>query len=146
RARGLWPRAGRPAPARDPAQPGQRALPRDEAREARPPARGDLDGPARRARGQGLTQPPAAGDLGSGAGRERAGAARARDPRGPGGGEYDPRAGVASRPMTPLAMEQARAEDAELVRETLAGNQLSFQLLVERYQDRIFGLSRHYTK
>jgi len=48
--------------------------------------------------------------------------------------------------MTPLLMEQARSEDAALVRETLAGNQLSFQLLVERYQDRIFGLSRHYTR
>jgi RNA polymerase sigma-70 factor (ECF subfamily) len=48
--------------------------------------------------------------------------------------------------MTLHLMEQARSEDAELVRETLAGNQLSFQLLVERYQDRIFGLSRHYTR
>jgi RNA polymerase sigma-70 factor (ECF subfamily) len=43
-------------------------------------------------------------------------------------------------------MEQAKSEDAALVRETLAGNQLSFQLLVERYQDRIFRLSRHYTR
>jgi RNA polymerase sigma-70 factor (ECF subfamily) len=43
-------------------------------------------------------------------------------------------------------MEQARQEDAVLVRETLEGNQLSFQLLVERYQDRIFGLVRHYTR
>jgi RNA polymerase sigma-70 factor (ECF subfamily) len=48
--------------------------------------------------------------------------------------------------MTLHLMEHARTEDAELVRETLAGNQLSFQLLVERYQDRIFGLSRHYTR
>ena len=40
---------------------------------------------------------------------------------------------------------QAR-EDARLVEETLAGNQLSFQLLVERYSDRLFSLARHYTK
>ena len=43
-------------------------------------------------------------------------------------------------------MEQPVHEDAVLVRETLGGNQLSFQLLVERYQDRIFGLVRHYTR
>jgi RNA polymerase sigma-70 factor (ECF subfamily) len=48
--------------------------------------------------------------------------------------------------MTFPLMEQARQEDATLVRETLAGNQLSFQLLVERYQDRIFGLVRHYSR
>jgi len=48
--------------------------------------------------------------------------------------------------MTPLVMEQARQDDAVLVRETLEGNQVSFQLLVERYQDRIFGLVRHYTR
>jgi len=48
--------------------------------------------------------------------------------------------------MGPQLMEQARQEDAVLVRETLDGNQLSFQLLVERYQDRIFGLVRHYTR
>ncbi|MEM7306791.1 MAG: sigma-70 family RNA polymerase sigma factor [Planctomycetota bacterium] len=43
-------------------------------------------------------------------------------------------------------MEQAAQEDATLVQETMEGNQLSFQLLVERYQDRIFGLVRHYTR
>ena len=48
--------------------------------------------------------------------------------------------------MTPQLMEQARQDDTVLVRETLEGNQLSFQLLVERYQDRIFGLVRHYTR
>ena len=48
--------------------------------------------------------------------------------------------------MITQLMEQTKAEDAALVRETLAGNQLSFQLLVERYQDRIFGLARHYTR
>ncbi len=45
----------------------------------------------------------------------------------------------------PPRTEQAR-EDARLVEETLAGNQLSFQLLVERYSDRLFSLARHYTK
>ena len=44
------------------------------------------------------------------------------------------------------AMEQAHVEDADLVREVLDGNQLSFQLLVERYQGRLFGLARHYTR
>ena len=44
------------------------------------------------------------------------------------------------------AMEQAHVEDADLVREALEGNQLSFQLLVERYQGRLFGLARHYTR
>ncbi len=43
-------------------------------------------------------------------------------------------------------MHPAAAEDTTLVQETLAGNQLSFQLLVERYQDRIFGLVRHYAR
>lgn len=43
-------------------------------------------------------------------------------------------------------MERAQVEDADLVREALDGNQLSFQLLVERYQGRLFGLARHYTR
>lgn len=43
-------------------------------------------------------------------------------------------------------MEQAPELDASLVREVLAGNQASFQLLVERYQTRLFGLARHYTR
>lgn len=43
-------------------------------------------------------------------------------------------------------MQPAVREDSLLVDEALEGNQLSFQLLVERYQDRIFGLARHYTK
>jgi len=43
-------------------------------------------------------------------------------------------------------MQPAATEDTTLVDETLGGNQLSFQLLVERYQDRIFGLVRHYTR
>jgi RNA polymerase sigma-70 factor (ECF subfamily) len=43
-------------------------------------------------------------------------------------------------------MEPAAAEDTSLVQETLAGNSTSFQLLVERYQSRIFALTRHYTR
>ena len=42
-------------------------------------------------------------------------------------------------------MQPAANEDASLVEETLEGNQLAFQLLIERYQERIFGLVRHYT-
>jgi RNA polymerase sigma-70 factor (ECF subfamily) len=43
-------------------------------------------------------------------------------------------------------MESLQTGDEILVQETLAGNQASFQLLVERYQTRIFGLARHYTR
>lgn len=43
-------------------------------------------------------------------------------------------------------MQSAPQEDLSLVAEALAGNQLSFQLLVERYQGRMFALVRHYTK
>ena len=43
-------------------------------------------------------------------------------------------------------MEPARATDSDLVRETLAGSQTSFQLLVERYQGRLFSLARHYVR
>ncbi len=46
---------------------------------------------------------------------------------------------------TPV-MEPLADEDVDLVRETLEGNQLSFQLLVERYQDRMFSLVRHFTR
>jgi RNA polymerase sigma-70 factor (ECF subfamily) len=48
--------------------------------------------------------------------------------------------------MPLLAMQTAPKEDVSLVAEALAGNQLSFQLLVERYQQRMFALARHYTK
>jgi RNA polymerase sigma-70 factor (ECF subfamily) len=49
--------------------------------------------------------------------------------------------------MERIAMvEPQPAEDACLVQETLAGNQASFQLLVERYQGRLFALVRHYTR
>ncbi len=41
-------------------------------------------------------------------------------------------------------MQPAARDDSVLVQETLEGNPLSFQLLVERYQERIFGLVRHY--
>ncbi|MEW6072754.1 MAG: sigma-70 family RNA polymerase sigma factor [Planctomycetota bacterium] len=45
-----------------------------------------------------------------------------------------------------LVMQPAAHDDTALVRETLGGNPLSFRLLVERYQDRIFGLARHYAQ
>jgi len=48
--------------------------------------------------------------------------------------------------MGALTMTAAPREDLALVRETLAGNQLSFQLLVERYAPRMFALVRHYTQ
>ncbi len=43
-------------------------------------------------------------------------------------------------------MEPAANDDAHLVQETLAGSQASFQLLVERYEGRLFALARHYTR
>ena len=43
-------------------------------------------------------------------------------------------------------MQASPKEDLSLVAESLAGNQLSFQLLVERYQSRMFALARNYTK
>jgi RNA polymerase sigma-70 factor (ECF subfamily) len=42
-------------------------------------------------------------------------------------------------------VQDAPLQDADLVREAIAGNPLSFQLLVERYQGRLFALARHYT-
>lgn len=45
-----------------------------------------------------------------------------------------------------ITMHELAREDVQLVEETLAGNPLSFQLLIERYQERIFALVRHYTK
>jgi RNA polymerase sigma-70 factor (ECF subfamily) len=47
------------------------------------------------------------------------------------------------KPVTP---EDVAAADALLVKECLAGNAVSFQLLVERYQERMFSLARHYTR
>jgi RNA polymerase sigma-70 factor (ECF subfamily) len=43
-------------------------------------------------------------------------------------------------------MEKPKMEDAELVERVLAGDSGSFEALVERYQVRLFGLARHYTK
>lgn len=43
-------------------------------------------------------------------------------------------------------MEPAANDDTHLVQETLAGSQVSFQLLVERYEGRLFALARHYTR
>ena len=43
-------------------------------------------------------------------------------------------------------MEPSPVPDAQLVAETLAGEAPSFQVLVERYQNRLFGLARHYAK
>ena len=48
--------------------------------------------------------------------------------------------------MESTLSEPLQVEDEGLVRETLAGSQASFQLLVERYQERIFSLARHYTR
>lgn len=47
----------------------------------------------------------------------------------------------------PLArMESTPANDAQLVAETLAGEAQAFTILVERYQNRLFGLARHYAQ
>ncbi|MDF1799906.1 MAG: sigma-70 family RNA polymerase sigma factor [Planctomycetota bacterium] len=43
-------------------------------------------------------------------------------------------------------MQPQASNDSDLVRETLAGSQLSFQLLVERYQGRLFALARNYSR
>jgi len=43
-------------------------------------------------------------------------------------------------------MHEASAQDSSLVQEALEGNPASFQLLVERYQERLFALARHYTR
>lgn len=48
--------------------------------------------------------------------------------------------------MAGALMQNTRENDTSLVQEALAGNQASFQLLVERYQDRLFSLARHYTR
>lgn len=45
-----------------------------------------------------------------------------------------------------VTMHEVAREDEQLVEEALGGNALSFQLLVERYQERVFALARHYTK
>jgi len=48
--------------------------------------------------------------------------------------------------MESVEMQPAAREDLSLIEETMAGNPLAFQLLVERYQDRVFALVRHYTR
>ncbi len=48
--------------------------------------------------------------------------------------------------MGAISVQSARSEDLNLIEESLEGNQLSFQLLVERYQGRMFALVRGYTQ
>ena len=48
--------------------------------------------------------------------------------------------------MGTLPMNSPRAVDTELVRQTLAGDQAAFEQLVERYQGRLFALTRNYTR
>ena len=43
--------------------------------------------------------------------------------------------------MGPILMQSVTKEDASLVQDTLAGNQLAFQLLVERYQRRAYAVA-----
>lgn len=43
-------------------------------------------------------------------------------------------------------MNSARAVDTELVQQTLSGEQAAFERLVERYQGRLFALTRNYTR
>lgn len=43
-------------------------------------------------------------------------------------------------------MQPVAREDASLVEEAQEGNPLAFQLLVERYQERVFSLVRHYAR
>ncbi len=42
-------------------------------------------------------------------------------------------------------MENPQVDDSALVEQSLAGDQLAFQRLVERHQSRLFSLVRHYT-
>ncbi|MDG1499171.1 MAG: sigma-70 family RNA polymerase sigma factor [Planctomycetota bacterium] len=48
--------------------------------------------------------------------------------------------------MAQPLMQPAASTDTDLVAETLAGQQLSFQLLVERHQGRLFAVVRNYTR
>jgi RNA polymerase sigma-70 factor (ECF subfamily) len=61
-------------------------------------------------------------------------------------GNKTPPEGVRRPAVEATLTEAAEAQDETLVVETLAGSQASFQLLVERYQERIFSLARHYTR
>jgi len=48
--------------------------------------------------------------------------------------------------MGAISMNPARSLDTRLVEQTLAGDQAAFEELVERYQTRLFALSRQYTR
>ncbi len=48
--------------------------------------------------------------------------------------------------MAPATMPHTAQDDQGLVAATLAGDSKAFQALVERYQARLFGLVRHYTR
>ena len=48
--------------------------------------------------------------------------------------------------MGTLSMMSARTQDTRLVEKTLAGDQVAFEELVERYQSRLFALARQYTR
>ncbi len=48
--------------------------------------------------------------------------------------------------MTAVLMHALPTDDADLVTRTLGGDQAAFQDLVERYQDRVFSLVRHYAR
>jgi RNA polymerase sigma-70 factor (ECF subfamily) len=61
-------------------------------------------------------------------------------------GNRVPPEGVREPRVEATLTEQLQAQDESLVLETLSGSQASFQLLVERYQERIFSLARHYTR
>lgn len=72
---------------------------------------------------------------------------RPHEPLVPFGKKPPPRAShPVAMAVLKLCMEPATVEDASLVQEVLAGHQASFQILVERYQARMFALARHYTK
>jgi RNA polymerase sigma-70 factor (ECF subfamily) len=48
--------------------------------------------------------------------------------------------------MRTALMENPQVDDSALVEQSLAGDQLAFQRLVERHQTRLFSLVRHYTR
>jgi RNA polymerase sigma-70 factor, ECF subfamily len=48
--------------------------------------------------------------------------------------------------MRTALMENPQVDDSALVAQSLAGDQLAFQRLVERHQTRLFSLVRHYTR
>src|SRR5262245_44209264 len=66
--------------------------------------------------------------------------------RGMDAGNRVPPEGVREPRVEATLTEPLQAQDESLVLETLSGSQASFQLLVERYQERIFSLARHYTR